>query len=143
MFIRGAVETKMRLCDTPLPKVGGGGIIKAYTMPSSKKKKTEPFKQARQAAEQFGARIGILMHLAGLRVETEEQILASLPYFSLKDIKFVHNALEARIVLQASEKAYKQFEDQLQAIAKEYKEKEEKAILNLCNDILSPALEEE
>ena len=112
-------------------------------MSTLKKQVSDPFEKARALAEQFGARIGILMHLAELNTETEESVLASLPYLPLKDIRRVHDALEARIVLQSSQKAFARLDEQLQNIAQEYQEKEEQAVLDFCNDILAPELEEE
>src|SRR3989338_4745793 len=118
---------------------------KLFELPMStlKKQVSDPFEKARALAEQFGARIGILMHLAELNPETEERVLASLPYLTLKDIRRVHDSLEARIVLQGSEKAYAWLDGELQNIAQEYSRKEEQAILDYCNDILALELEEE
>ncbi len=112
-------------------------------MPSSKKKKSDQFSKDRALAEQFGARIGVLMHLAAISPETEESVLASLPYLSLKDMRRVHDALEARIVLQSSQKAFVRLDEQLQNIAREYIQKEDQAMIDFCNDMLAPELEEE
>ncbi len=112
-------------------------------MSTLKKQSIDPFTKARALAEGFGARIGILMHLAALSPEIEESVLASLPYLSLKDMRRVHDSLEARIVLQSSQKAFVRLDEQLQNIAREYSHKEEKAMLDFCNDILAPELEEE
>lgn len=112
-------------------------------MPTVEKKKLDPFTKARALAEEFGARIGILIHLAGLSSETEESVLASLPYLSLKDMRRVHDAMEARIVMQASQKAYTQLDQELKSIAQEYRQKTEQAVVDFCNDMLAPELEEE
>lgn len=113
------------------------------TMPRSKIQPADPLAKARATAEELGARVGILMNLAKLSPETEERIFVSLQHLSLKDIRRVHDALEARIVMHAREKAYARFEEELQTIAREYNEKEQKAALNFCNDLLASELEEE
>lgn len=133
----------MRNGCEPLAKRRGGCKIQKNDMATQKRQLKDPLTNAQRAAEQFGARIGILTHLARLAPEIEERIFASLPFLSLKDIKRVHDALEARVTSQASRKAHARFEDDLQKIAREYQEKEEKAILSFCNDLLAPELEEE
>lgn len=112
-------------------------------MPSKKKQSNDQLAKARRAAEQFGARIGILMNLAGLSPEIEERIFASLSYLSLKDMRRVHDALETRIVMQTSRKAYARFENDFQRIVKEYQEKQEQAAVDALNDGLASELEEE